>query len=310
MKTVIAALCSIMLLLFASCTPSDVTIVSDPYFEAFTFPGKAEKSAWQEAAENRGKSLEIEVVSFDESGDSGRTAGRILEKVRSEYVICTPLASFFIAEAMRDSGGGEMQGGPTNNHLFLFEVGERQVPPRQVLPLNTTIVMIDRREAFQKTARLMEQYVEKTEGVRPAALFYTGTPEREAEMEAFFDELENSPLLSELYYEELDSLENKRGALDFMQEINTRDVDLLFLAASSLNTICIEQMSKETTLLITETSGLSMSYSDKLLFSIKTDYKTTIMDIIGQYLDTELEILEMSASVVKGGASEASKLFE
>ncbi len=305
MKTVIAALCSIMLILFASCTPPDVTIVSDPYFEAFTFPGKAEKSAWQEAAENRGKSLEIKVVSFDESGDSGRTAGRILEKVRSEYVIYTPLASFFIAEAMRDSGRGEMQGSPAYNHLFLFEVGERQVPP-----LNTTIVMIDRREAFQKTARLMEQYVENTEGVRPAALFYTGTPEREAEMEAFFDGLENSPLLSELYYEELDSLENKRGALDFMQEIHTRDVDLLFLAASSLNTICIEQMSKETTLLITETSGLSTSYSDQLLFSIKTDYKTTIMDIIGQYLDTELEILEMSASVVKGGASEASKLFE
>jgi hypothetical protein len=310
MKTVITALFAVLLILFASCTPPDVTIVSDPYFEAFTFPDKTEKSAWQEAAENRGKSLEIEVASFDETDDSGRAALRILEKVRSEYVICTPLASFFIAEAMSESGGGEIEEDPAYKHLFLFEVGERQVPQRQVLPLNTTVVMIDRRDAFQETARLMEQYVENTEGVRPAALFYTGIPEREAEMEAFFDGLENSPLLSDLYYKEMDSLDNKRGALDFMQEINTRDVGLLFLAASSLNSICIEQMSKETTLLITEKAGLSTSYSDQLLFSIKTDYKSAIMDIIAQYLDTELEILEMSASVVKGGAAEASKLFE
>lgn len=305
MKSFIAALFAGMLLFFASCSPPDVTVISDPYFEAFTFPGKAQKSAWQEAAENRDKSLKINVTSFDETDDSSRAALRVLEKVRSDYIICTPLASFFIAEAMRDSGGDEMQEYPVYKHLFLFEVGERQV-----LPPDTTVVMIDRKEAFQKTARLMEQYIENNSGVRPAALFYTGTPRRKAEMEAFLDASENAPLLSELYYTEIESLDNKREALNFMQEIRTRDVGLLFLAASSLNTICIEQMSKEKTLVITEKSGISTSYSDQLLFSIKTDYQALTMDIIDRHLDTESEIIEMKASVVKGGAGEDSGLFE
>ncbi len=260
-----------------------------------------------EAVKSQGKRLQL--VFFDQFSepDARKKVETFLEKRSSSSIVMTPLTAAVLSGIEADYP----------NRVFYYIDYSRLKDDNQpstdtgVGPSSNVIqVDVRREDSYRKAGELFSAYTRGGNDRRVAALFYTGTGERRTESEAFQQGFSAEGGTSGLVFREIEDLQHSKEALQFLDELETRDVRFLFLSLSELNPVCVNHLLTKDIVIATEDAEPANAYSGRILFSIETDY-AEIMSVIAKSENyRETGILPVRSVIKKGGAREAKRLLE
>lgn len=299
----------LLLFLFLSCSlfPPDIVLFCDPYAELIYFRAKENRQKVYEAVKSKGKRLHL--VFFDqfsepEARDKVET---FLEKRSSSSIVMTPLTAAVLSGIESDY---------PSRFFYYIDYSPLKDDNKPATDNgaghSSNVIQVDvlREESYRKAGELFGAYTRGENDGRAAALFYTGTGERRTESEAFQQGFSAVGDASDLFYGEIEDLRHSKEALQFLDELETRDVRFLFLSLSELNPVCVDHLLTKDILIATEDAEPTNAYSERILFSIETDY-AEIMSVIAQSENhRETGVLPVRSVIKEGGAREAKRFLE
>lgn len=293
----ILLLCLILISLF-SCAKEDILFLIDPYREKTTFSGEKPLSRLHQLADENRRELRAATFTKEESASLAQQIEKTVDESAASAVLMTPIA----AAAARSLPAKYPQ-----KQFYCIEQCGNMVDSGNIRRIN-----IDRIGMYEEAGSLFRQYLEENSasagtveaGTRVAALFYTGTRERRAEKEAFLDGFSPSEIEDKLLLEEIEDLSRQSRALEFVRELDTRNVSLCLLSASNLNELCIQQLLNTDILIATEDAAASEAFRDRVYFSIETDYTRVLEAVIRDMQAPGEGPLTVEAVIVRGSAYE------
>jgi len=224
---------------FCGCSKPQITLLTDPVWSI----------KFQEAPKD---SIEIREIGID--ADILNAIKSELSLIKSDTVVVSPLLS-----ALWIQGGGEE----------LPEKVTLLYPPSAEKNALNQGIRITREQAFRKSGDFLGRLVTDKEstffGTAVGAVFYIGTEERIREMEAFREGFLGTSPSENLALYQIESAENQAAVNSPIQDIKTRNIRLVLLSASRLNTYCIERLDRAENRVIVE-EGFEIEKFGKLIF--------------------------------------------
>ena len=296
MKLIVAAFTLLSLL---GCAGPDILVIRDQYWKAVGFDSKTEEKIL-ERTKKLGKS--IGYVDLDYPANTADIL-TVISHEDPQVVLLSPLFSQFAEQV------AEQQ----KQHRFVaFGLGAGGTVTHE----NLTAIALTRIDAYRRAGALCRQYLEYpgNDGMRVAALFYSGGAERAAEREAFEESIgeEYSGRVSIQAFPRLNEI---REVNDYLSGLAGQAIGIFVVSMSGLNRDAISSIvARYQSLIITERltgTGRVLPYQDRVLASIDEDWTGVFsLDLSNAGPEIVIEAsLAPGPAIISASASWAQNFF-
>ncbi|MEW5816104.1 MAG: hypothetical protein AB1798_12010 [Spirochaetota bacterium] len=286
-RTFILVTLCFLLIIVSACSSRSLYILTDQYwYETYLNEAGIQTGIEKIAVKNGYNRTAIEIIQVN--GKEQENLSLYKKISNNDIILLSPLLSIHTAAIRKNYPGIKMIafGDPVPDGIKTNMID------------GLYLIYFDRTEAFKEAGSKAVQFLTGKGGL--GILFYTGTENRKREIRAFLDSFTETGGSNAFLTLTVDNLDKRKEIQDFLNEVKTRNITLLLLAVSELNSYCMDILAPHDVLIITENLIKSSIWESKIFLSIELDFMSAIDSALKAAKDGSEHRITVPAKIIPG----------